>query len=99
MQIPTLIFLFLPLLCFASTQECENELAVENFLSGVDGIYNKEGRHSKKPVYRMNDKCIWCQHYKMYFFVTNSIVFQNLCLFQRFFLASLTLDVRKGDYQ
>jgi hypothetical protein len=49
-------------------------------------------------VYRMNDKCIWCQHYKMYFFVTNSIVFQNLCLFQRFFLASSTVDVRKGDY-
>jgi hypothetical protein len=81
MQIPSLIFILLLLSCLAFTQDCgvnciynkcDPSIPAANFLGGFDGYYDETGHHSNKTVYQMKDKCIWCQHYKMIFFVTNS---------------------------
>jgi hypothetical protein len=91
MKVPTLIFIFLLLLCFASSQEgggylnkCGLGLEVANFLNGFDGHYFAQAYLSEKPVYGMKDKCIWCHDYKTFFFVAN---------------ISLIVHARQGDCQ
>jgi hypothetical protein len=94
MKFPTLIFIFLLLLCIASTQDgggglinCGFELEVANFLKGFDGHYFQNNFLSGKPVYGMGNNCIWCQHYIMYFFVTNSVNIMQECLSLRMLCA------------
>jgi hypothetical protein len=81
MQIPSFIFILLLLSCLAFTQDCGDNciyrsckptFPAANFLGGFDGWYYEMGHHSNKTVYQKKDKCIWCQHYKMNFFATNS---------------------------
>jgi hypothetical protein len=87
MNIPNRILIIVLLSCHASAERCDDcvnssckqpEYEASNFLNGFDGLYSVQGHHSRKPVFSMDDKCIWCWHYISYFFVTKMIASKRI---------------------